>query len=132
MSSHRFTIPGRLPGLNEIVGAARYNRFAAASQKKKATELCAQHVIASRIPAFKGPVALTIDWIEPNNRRDIDNVAAGAKFILDALVSSGRLPNDSRKWVKALTHTFPPADKMNPRVEVALELIEGDKIGLTD
>ena len=115
-----FHIPGRLPGLNEIVDAARGNRFSGATQKKKATTLCGQWIMASRVPAFTVPVSIHFQWFEPNRRRDLDNIVAGSKFILDALVVTGRLPNDGRAWVRALAHTFPEPDVDNPRVVVSI------------
>lgn len=115
-----FEIPGRLPGLNEIIGQARYNRFAGASQKKKFQEECAKWISIQRTPAYRCPVTLTFDWIEANRRRDIDNVSAGTKFILDALVALKRIPDDSRRWVTGLSHTFPEPDPKYPRVVVTI------------
>jgi Holliday junction resolvase RusA-like endonuclease len=40
------------------------------------------------------------EWHEKTKRRDADNIAFAKKFILDALVKMGVLPNDSRKYVK--------------------------------
>lgn len=114
-----FEIPGRLPGLNEIVGAARYNRFSGAKQKREETERCA--FWAMKIQPIKKPVSLRIAWIEPNMRRDIDNVSGGVKFILDGLVQAGKLPNDSRRWVKSISHFFPDPDSKNPRVLIFIE-----------
>ena len=119
----RFTIPGRLAGTNEIVNVARYNRFAGAKQKKEETERCAMWAIAAKLPVFKAPVTLRIRWIEPNRRRDLDNISGGLKFILDGLVHAGKLPNDTREWVKGIVHEFPEPEKDNPRVEVEIETV---------
>lgn len=119
----KFVISGRLDGLNEMINQARANRFGAASKKKKETMRCAWAVIGHGIEPITRPIHLTITWIEPDARRDIDNVAAGAKFILDGLVESGKLPNDGRKWVCGLTHIFPEPDAKNPRVEVEITQI---------
>ena len=116
----RFTISGRLSGLNEIVNIARYNRFAGASQKKKETQRCQWAIIAGRVPTYQNPVVIKFVWIEKDLRRDPDNICAGAKFVLDALVELGRIPNDTRKWIKGITHEFPEPDKKNPRVEVSI------------
>ena len=40
------------------------------------------------------------EWHERTKRRDADNIASAKKFILDALVEMGVLPDDSRKYVK--------------------------------
>lgn len=116
----RFTISGRLSGLNEIIKVARYNRFEGASQKKKETQRCQWAIIAGSVPVYKIPVRVSFKWIEQDLRRDPDNISAGAKFCLDALVELGRIPNDTRRWIKGITHEFPDPDKKNPRVEVMI------------
>lgn len=68
---------------------------------------------------------LIITWYEPNGRRDPDNVMAGQKFMLDALVHAGVIPNDSQKYIAGIVHRF-RVDKQNPRVEV--EIIDATKI----
>ena len=40
------------------------------------------------------------EYHEKSKRRDADNIASAKKFILDALVEMGVLPDDSRKYVK--------------------------------
>lgn len=116
-----FRIAGRLPGMNELLGAFRRHHFAGAKLKREATGLCAEWAIAGGLPRFEKPVRITVDWHEPNNRRDPDNVQAGIKFILDGLIHANRLPNDGRKWVKSIIHNSHPADPKDPRVEVTLE-----------
>lgn len=112
-----FTIPIRLPGMNEIIDAARTNKFASAAMKKKATADCAA-LLGVTVP-FNPPVAVEIEWFEPNSRRDVDNIMAGQKFILDALVGRGFLPNDGQKEIVALSHRF-HRDAQNPRVVVTV------------
>lgn len=119
-----FTIPGRLPGLNEIITAARGRAgwFAGAGQKKKWMRYCSQAIIAERVPVFQKPVRIIFVWFEPNGRRDIDNIqSGGSKFICDALVQRLRIPDDSRKWVREVIHKHPDPDKKNPRIEVTIE-----------
>lgn len=120
-----FEIPGRLPGLNEIIEAAKqgkgkYQPYAL--MKEKYTEMIAW--IAKKLPSYE-KVALVITWYEPNSRRDPDNIMAGQKFILDALVQAGVIPNDSQKYIQGILHRF-RVDKQNPRVEV--EIIDATKI----
>jgi Holliday junction resolvase RusA-like endonuclease len=45
------------------------------------------------------PIYLDITWMEPNRRRDADNVQAGVKFILDGMVEAGFIPNDTQRYV---------------------------------
>lgn len=122
MPQGTFAIDGSLPGLNEIVNVARNNRFAGASQKKKETQRCGLAVIAGGVSTFSGPVTVTFTWIEKDLRRDPDNICAGTKFVLDSLVELGRIPGDGRRWIKGISHYFPPPDKKAPRILVRIEL----------
>lgn len=69
---------------------------------------------------FKHPVELAFAWIEPNAKRDLDNITGGQKVVIDALVLCGVIPNDTRQWVKGISHRFPDPDPKNPRVEVTV------------
>jgi Holliday junction resolvase RusA-like endonuclease len=120
MQSCTFTILGRLPGLNEVVNAARTHRMVGAKQKKHATSNCAWSIITQRVPIFNTPVNVSFTWFEKDGRRDVDNITVGAKFILDALVATGRIKNDGRKYVRSVNHSFPEPDKKNPRILVTL------------
>lgn len=121
----RLTIKGRLPSLNEVIATARGNKFAAARQKKDLTRLVAMNAQVQRMPRCTWPVEITMTWIEKDARRDLDNIASGAKFILDGLVQAGVLPDDSRKYVRKLAHLFPPPDKANPRIEIYMVEVKG-------
>jgi Holliday junction resolvase RusA-like endonuclease len=57
-------------------------------------------------------------WIEENRRRDLDNVSGSRKFILDALVKAGVLPDDSPKYVRAFTDTFGYAKEAKVIIEI--------------
>ena len=119
-----FEILGRLPGLNEIIEAAKqgkgkYQPYAL--MKEKYTEMIAW--IAKKLPSYE-KVALVITWYEPNSRRDPDNIMAGQKFILDGLVAAKVIPNDNQKYIVSIIHRF-RVDKQNPRVEV--EIIDATK-----
>ena len=114
----KFTIPGRFPSLNEYVSAERANRRFGASMKRKETKRAAS--AAEHLSKFTNPVIVSFKWIEPNMRRDIDNICFAHKFILDGLVSAGVLEGDSRKYVIGLQDEFPEPDPDNPRVEVTV------------
>lgn len=118
---HEFEIHGRLPGLNEIIGANRAHRMAGATQKKSADKICAQYILLGRVPVFTGSLQVHFDWFV-DDRRDPDNIRSGAKFILDALVETGRIPNDNQKTIIGLSDTFTRV-KENPRVRVTLERV---------
>src|SRR5436189_279284 len=116
-----FTIPGTLPGTNEITRADRSHWGRGGALRKKTTRMVGEWIVAGLCGSFDVPVALRITWVEPNARRDIDNVSAGTKFILDALVQTRRIPDDSRKWVREITHEFPNPDPENPRIEIEIQ-----------
>lgn len=114
-----FTIIGRLSGANDAIAAASYNRFTSGTLKKKETRRCALAAIAGVVPTFTKPVKIHFKWIEKNRKRDIDNVRFAAKYIMDGLQESGKLPNDSWKWVVSMSDEW-AVDPVNPRVEVTI------------
>lgn len=94
----------KLPSLNEYIAVCRKNQYAAAKFKRDIEDqIC---LFINRLPVFTHPVVIQFSWFEKDMKRDADNIAAGKKFILDALVKSGKLPNDSRKWVVGFTDEF--------------------------
>jgi len=118
-----FTIQGRLVGMNEIIGAARNNRFGSASQKKSQMQIVTDAIIADEVfrkLRFEKKVNIYVSFIEKSSRRDIDNITSANKFILDSIVNYGILIDDSQKYVtKIVSEVF--VDKENPRIEVRLE-----------
>lgn len=67
-------------------------------------------------------VHITIRCYFPNQRMlDADNICA--KIIIDGLVNSNVISNDSPDWVKKVT-TEPLLDRANPRTEVELKWAE--------
>lgn len=115
-----FSVFGTLPGLNEIIDANRRHRYQGAALKRNADTIVLQYIRVARVQPFCGPVFLTFAWHEPDRRRDCDNVAAGKKFILDALVAAGILAGDGRKNVVGFSDEF-HVDPGNPRVVVTIE-----------
>lgn len=100
----RIEMPIKLPSLNEYVNACRSNPYVGAKMKKDSEELIGWFI--KKIAPFRNPVEVSFTWIEPNRRRDVDNVAFGKKFILDALVKNGVLKDDSQRYVRALSDSF--------------------------
>jgi Holliday junction resolvase RusA-like endonuclease len=113
-----FVIVGRLDSMNDLIRACRTNPHVGAKMKRDNEALVALY--ARRLTAMRSPVRVHFTWVEKNARRDPDNVRAGAKFILDQLVRSGILSDDSQAHIAGLSDTF-AVDKANPRVEVTLE-----------
>ena len=121
----KLEIPGRLPGLNEIIAAAKSHYAKYSNEKKEYTEEVAWLAKQARLPRFE-KAYLIITWFEPNGRRDPDNVMAGQKFILDGLVQAGVLPGDSQKYIQGIYHRF-RVDRKNPRIEVEIRGVSGEK-----
>lgn len=126
----QFVIHGKLWGLNEYTYACRskYGKYTASTYKKESEEL-----IGWYIKKYLGnwhtdkPVYIKYRWVEPNMKRDPSNVAFGKKFIEDALVKQGVIPNDGWKNIAGFSDSF-AVDKENPRIEV--EIIEVEVVDL--
>ena len=112
-----FQIKGRLTGLNDYIQAERSNRFKAAKIKKDDQFIVSLAI--NRLEPQKCPCALNIRWVEKDMRRDADNISFALKFIQDALVKRGIIPDDSRKYINEIHHTY-AVDKENPRIEVEM------------
>lgn len=117
----KLTIKGTLPGLNDYINEERKNKYAGAQMKNRY-----QGVITVYIKKCLGswkpnlPVKMYYTWYEKDRRRDKDNIAFARKFIQDALVKAGTLPNDGWNEIEGFYDTF-LVDKKNPRVEVEIE-----------
>ncbi len=116
-------IEGRFPSLNDYVDAQRADRHVGAKMKRRETERASLAAIMQSVPRFAGPVAVRFLWVEPNRRRDLDNVAFAKKFVLDGLVAAGVLDNDGQRHVVALQDTF-AVDPAHPRVVVEVEDVD--------
>ena len=117
-----FTIPGRLPGLNEVTNANRRNRFVGAKLKKDTEDYISLYIKSQCSLKFE-VVSIQYDWYEKDKRRDIDNVSSAKKFINDAMVKCGVIPNDDQRHVKGFTDNF-YVDKDNPRIEITIREVE--------
>lgn len=118
-----FTIYGRLAGLNEYIRAA-HSPWQRSQLKQEQEALVIE--AAQDLRKMRAPVEVEITYYEgktkPRERvRDLDNVAGGGnKFILDALVSMGVLPDDNAQTVVRLSsHGFNATGE--PRIVVELE-----------
>ena len=119
-----FTIQGRLVGMNEIIGAARNNRFGSASQKKSQMQIVTDAIIADEVfrnLRFEKKVVVYIKFFEASRKRDCDNIiSGGCKSLMDSLVLNRILIDDSQKYVTKITCEI-LTDKENPRIEVFLK-----------
>lgn len=98
-------VPGPLPGMNEMIAAAKGNRgkgLAYARMKKDWTDrvwAIAMSTGINKPGPFQRRVALQFVWVEKDKRRDPDNVAAARKFVLDGLVNAGVIQGDGWRWI---------------------------------
>lgn len=115
----RFVIPGRLSGLNEMVNANRTNPYKGAKLKKDNERIVMDALRYQRVQPVYEPVYLRFMWVEPNKRRDKDNIASAHKYILDALVKMGILENDGWKQILGFSDRF-AVDPKNPHIVVEI------------
>jgi Holliday junction resolvase RusA-like endonuclease len=126
MAEYTLIIPGVLPGLNEYINAERRNKYQAAAMKKQAEHL----IISLCRTQLKGvylskPVRIWYGWIEPNRKRDKDNIAFAKKFIQDGLVKAGVLKNDGWNEIEGFEDDF-DVDAKNPRIIVKITEAEDE------
>ena len=95
----------KVPSLNEYISKCRRNPYEAAKFKReKQSEIA---VYLARMPRFEKPLRIDFTWIEENRKRDLDNVCGcGRKFILDTMVEMGKIPDDSRRFIRGFSDTF--------------------------
>ena len=118
-----FEIPGELPGMNEIIEAAK-KHFGAYSEMKANNTLLV-HMCANGKTKFSGPVKVLMIWYSKDRRRDPDNVMAGQKFVFDGMVNAKIIPNDTQKYITEIEHRF-KIDSKNPRVRVEVSEINSE------
>lgn len=104
---YRFEINNKLPSLNEYTQACRTNKYIGAKMKEN-IEINIWADIKEQLKNTKisNPVKIHFTWIESNKKRDLDNICFAKKFILDALVKSNVLKNDTQNYVKGFSDTF--------------------------
>ena len=116
----KITIPGEMPGLNEIIDAAKSSKYKYADLKRVNTDAVAW--TAKRLPKANR-LYLKITWVCKDKMKDPDNIAAAVKFIWDGLVEGGVIPNDGWKQNAGWENHF-EVDKQNPRVEIEIRNIK--------
>lgn len=120
-----FTIPGTLPGLNEVTQANRTHWAAGAKQKKTLTDGIAW-VLREQARSMTQQIGLAdyfFTWYERNRKRDPDNIASATKYVMDALQAAGIIANDGWKNVKSIRHEF-EVDADTPRTEVEIAEVD--------
>lgn len=120
-------IPGKMPGLNEMLaargtmgkrGRSRYNKWSEMNNEWKGVVVAAAAEQGIR-PCQTFPLFFVIKWVCPDRRRDKDNVAAAKKMLFDGLTDAGVIPNDTWVYVGGWSDQF-SVDAENPRVEIKI------------
>lgn len=115
------TIPGKLNNLNDYIAAERSNRYKGAKMKAdngRAVALAARQCMEG--VRIRRPVFMEYTWVEPDRRRDMDNISSfGRKVIQDALVDVGVLEDDGWRNILGFSDRF-EVDRKNPRIEVKI------------
>jgi Holliday junction resolvase RusA-like endonuclease len=112
-------IPGPMPGRNEQEAAARSNRYVAGAMKKKWTAHCSMYL--ADMVMITSVADVECFWVEPNKRRDPDNISGGIKFVLDGMQKAGVIKNDGWKQVRSITHYFEAAKESKGGVYVTMK-----------
>lgn len=113
---NKIEIPFRLPSLNNYINECRKNRYAGANMKRNVEKDIGYYI--NLFPYYNNPVKIHFHWIEENKKRDLDNVCWAKKFILDSLVKSGKLQNDTAKYVVGFEDTFAYGETSKVIVEI--------------
>lgn len=128
-----FFVGGKLPGLNDLLAAAKQlgeakqgRRWSGyASAKKEWGQIIVAEIKAAKLRPMPGLVFLRFEWREANRRRDLDNVAAAKKIVGDALVTAGVIKGDGWHYIAGWQDTF-VIDRAHPGVQVTLvEVVAG-------
>lgn len=101
-----FTYHGRLPSLNDYINACRSHWSKGANLKRQTEDDIIWYIKGAKnkglLYPVSGPVVISFEWHESDQRRDWDNVISAKKYLLDALQRAGIIPNDDRKTVVGL------------------------------
>lgn len=85
------------PSLNEYMTVCNRSYHGQGHAKKDLTEWCYKYAHRAKLAEGwvtpKGQVSIELEFVEPNRKRDADNIAFASKFILDGLT----WPRDKRE-----------------------------------
>lgn len=117
----KIIVPGELTDLNTYIAADRMHRFKGGKVKKDNTDKVRYCIKGLRNKKkFTKPVYLIYTWYCKDKMKDKDNIAFAKKFIQDALVLEGIIPNDGWNNIEGYADNF-FIDKQNPRIEIEIE-----------
>ena len=123
VSDWQLTIPGEMPGMNEIIDARRITNGRWNAYTKMKRECGAKVALFAQManaPKITGAHHWVYHLFCRNKLRDPSNILFGAaKFIEDGLQQAGLLENDGWGQVLSIRGRF-NVDKERPRVELVL------------
>jgi hypothetical protein len=127
----RFFVPGTLPGMNEITAAAksghgRTNAYARIKAKWQSDIVLI--IRGARIGPTVTPIFIHFEWREKDRRRNPDNIAAGKKIPIDALVKAKVIKNDGWGEIGGWQDSF-AVDAKRPGVLVTVFETRGEDAG---
>lgn len=117
--NEKFIIQGELPSMNEIIAISKKHWGDYARKKREITQNISL-LIKSQVKKKYEKVDLSFTWYCKNKRKDKDNIIAGQKFIIDALVEAEIIKNDGWNEIGNIFHFF-EVDAKNPRIEVIIK-----------
>lgn len=113
------TIPARMPGLNELIGAALTHRGSYGTIKKKWGRTIGLLAYAQGFKRLEAPAHFEFEFGETTRRRDPDGLVGGAlKVFFDGLQEAGLLVNDNWEWVLSFVATWKVSEKAYVKVTV--------------
>ena len=120
MNRQTLILDGELPAINEIIATTKSHWSKYSRVKKANTNIVAAEALKQKLSPISNRVDIVFFHYRKNKRKDPYNVAGGAaKIILDGLVKSGVIKNDTMEFVNTLVHCFEIC-KQKPRIEVML------------
>jgi len=116
MGKYQYVICMKLPSLNDYVRMCRSNKYQAAKYKRDIENMIGFYLI--KMPKWEKPIRINFTWIESTKRRDLDNIAFSKKFILDSMVKTGKIKDDTREYVVGFSDSFVYGEKTKVIVEI--------------
>jgi len=119
----KLTIEGYFPSLNDFIDAnrkARRNWNGGNAMKQRDQHTLNVEIRSQLRRQLRPPITIDYRYFCKDRKRDLDNISGYFhKIFQDALVQSGRLENDSWKFITGFSDTF-DLDRSNPRIEITI------------
>lgn len=113
-----FSIPHRLPTLNNELNEAKKHWAIYAKHKKNTQAFIAMYIQQSRIKKITGCNHYQFIWKRRTFRGDLDNMGFAVKYIFDTFKVLGIIDDDNTKRVAGITHLFERSDNDSVSVYV--------------